>query len=138
MSKPSQDKALREFVIDRAENRCEYCHYPQSEALIPQQLDHIIARQHGGANTEDNLALSCAVCNRYKGPNLSSIDPQTTEITALYNPRKQIWAEHFALDTERAHISGLTPEGRATVSLLRFNDDERLGERRSLILLGNF
>ena len=27
---------------------CEYCLYPESESLVPHQLDHVIPRQHGG------------------------------------------------------------------------------------------
>jgi len=43
--------------------------------LLPHQPDHIIARQHGGQTTADNLAFACIHCNRHKGPNIASIDP---------------------------------------------------------------
>jgi len=39
--------------------------------------DHIIPIQHGGEATEDNLALAWMRCNRYKGPNVGSFDPET-------------------------------------------------------------
>jgi hypothetical protein len=52
----------------------------------------------------------CAVLSVivHKGPNLSSIDPETGNVTPLFNPRLQTWNEHFVL--EGVHIKGLTPE----------------------------
>jgi hypothetical protein len=119
---------LRREVSERADGLCEYCHYPESETAIRHQIDHVIARQHGGSDDENNLCFCRAVCNRYKGPNLSSVDPKTRAVTTLFNPRKQVWTEHFAFAEER--IIGLTAEGRATVFLLRLNEEERLLERR--------
>ena len=130
------NEGARERSQARAQGCCEYCLYPETESLITHQLDHVVARQHGGTDHEDNLAYCCAVCNRYKGPNLSSVDPDTGEVTRLFNPRTQRWGEHFVLEDE--HIIGTTPEGRATVFLLRFNDEERLAERRVLIASGRY
>lgn len=130
------NQQLRQRVRQRANERCEYCLYPQSVTAISHQIDHVRAKQHGGTDDEDNLCLCCAICNRYKGPNLSSIDPETQEVTQLFNPRKQVWQEHFQLDVER--IIGLTPDARATVFLLQFNSDQRLLERRLLVALGYF
>ncbi len=129
-------EALRERVQRRARGRCEYCLFPQTQALLPHQLDHVVARQHGGADGDTNLAFCCAVCNRYKGPNLSSVDPETGEVTRLFDPRTQRWADHFFLEGER--ILGSTPEGRSTAFLLRFNDEERLLERRVLLTRGHY
>jgi hypothetical protein len=120
----------RQRVLQRANGLCEYCLFPETEASIRHQLDHVIARQHGGLDDEDNLCFCCVTCNRYKGPNLSSVDPETRVVTTLFNPRTQVWAEHFAFDKEK--IVGLTAEGRATVFLLRLNDEERLIERQIL------
>jgi HNH endonuclease len=127
---------LRYQIAKRALERCEYCLYPETETAIRHQIDHVMARQYGGSDLEENLCLCCATCNRYKGPNLSSIDPETQLITHLFNPRQQPWTEHFALEEEQ--IEGLTPEGRATVFLLHFNDEERLIERRLLLAAGDF
>ncbi len=70
---------LRRLLMERAGNRCEYCLLPQWAALHKHELDHIVSTQHGGETDEDNLALSCMRCNRYKGPNVGSIDPLTPE-----------------------------------------------------------
>jgi hypothetical protein len=81
-----------------------------------------------------NLALTCMRCNRRKGPNVGSFDPETGELAPFYNPRTQAWNAHFKL--EGALIQPLTPEGRVTVKILRLNDLDRLEERQRLIELG--
>ena len=86
-----------------------------------------MAEKHGGATHIDNLAFACWRCNRHKGGDLTSFDPQTGQLSPLFNPRAQTWSEHFAYEGER--VIGLTPEGRTTVSLLRLNSEERLRER---------
>lgn len=109
---------------------------PQTFALHPHEPDHIIPLQHGGETSEDNLALACMRCNRHKGPNVGSFDPQTKKLVAFYHPRTQIWQEHFRLvDGE---IQPLTPEGRVTVKILRLNDEVRIQERQRLIQLGKY
>jgi HNH endonuclease len=121
--------ALRREVIERAGNRCEYCLLRAEVAFFPHEVDHVVAEKHGGATDFDNLALACWRCNRHKGSDLTSFDPQTRQLSPLFNPRTQVWAEHFAYEKER--IIGLTPEGRTTVHLLRLNSEERLTERVS-------
>ena len=120
---------LRRQVIERAENRCEYCLLSADVAFFPHEVDHVVAEKHGGATNIDNLALACWRCNRHKGSDLTSFDPQTRQLSPLFNPRTQVWTEHFAYEGER--IIGLTPEGRTTVNLLRLNSEERLNERLS-------
>jgi hypothetical protein len=52
-------------------------------------------------------------------------------LVPLFNPRAQVWAEHFSWDG--AIILPLTPEGRVTVKILRLNDADRLVERQRLM-----
>jgi hypothetical protein len=66
-----------EAVRRRAGNRCEYCHLPQEAFRRGFHTEHIVARQHGGPTSLDNLAFACWSCNLKKGPNLSGIDPAT-------------------------------------------------------------
>ena len=119
---------LRRYIEERASYCCEYCLLGISLSFFPHEVDHIIAVKHGGITDADNLALACWRCNRYKGTDLGSFDPQTSAFSFLFNPRTQNWPEHFTLDDGR--IIGLTPEGRTTVNLLQLNSDERLVERR--------
>jgi hypothetical protein len=98
----------------------------QQEAtpLIAFHVEHIVSRQHGGSDDPNGLALACDRCNAYKGPNLTSIDPETRAVVALFNPRESMWSDHFAVRGGR--ILGLTPTGRATVRLLNMNAPRRV------------
>jgi hypothetical protein len=121
---------LRRLVVARSGERCEYCLLPASVAFFPHEIDHVIAEKHGGVTAAENLAFACWRCNRHKGSDLGSFDLHTHVFAFLFNPRTQSWTAHFAFHSE--HIVGLTPEGRATVSLLRLNSEERLAERQRL------
>jgi len=120
--------SLRDLVVTRAGARCEYCHLHQDETFYSFYVEHVIPRQHGGSDSPDNLALSCRRCNLYKGPNQTAIDPGSGSIETLFNPRLQDWDEHFGRFGEE--IRGITPTARATVRLLRMNDDPRADLRR--------
>jgi hypothetical protein len=122
--------ALRRLVLERAGYRCEYCLLPEEFSFFPHEPDHVIPLKHGGATTADNLALACFWCNRLKGSDLAALDPQTGQITPLFNPRLHTWTDHFRLDG--AVIVPLTPEGRATTALLKFNRADRLTVRQLL------
>jgi glutaredoxin len=122
---------VRQLVIERANGRCEYCRYPQEAAMLGFEMEHIIAEKHGGATEMQNMALACPYCNRAKGTDLGSIDPETGLLTAFFNPRTQQWSEHFRL--EGTEIVPLTAEGRVTVVILQFNDPARVKERARLI-----
>lgn len=125
--------ALRQRVIQRAGNRCEYCLFPQKATLFAFEMEHIIAEKHGGATSLDNLALACPYCNRAKGTDLGSIDPATNKLTPFFNPRTQQWQEHFHL-SDAAEIVPLTPEGRVTTNILQLNNSERQLERQQLLM----
>ena len=132
---------LAEEVRRRAGGRCEYCLLPQSAFRRPFHIEHIVARQHGGASRLENLALACWNCNLKKGPNLSGIDPETGRVVALFNPRQDEWEEHFSatLDPLKAlcvAIRGLTPVGRASVQVLGLNDEMRQLVRYELLTEG--
>jgi hypothetical protein len=133
----SLSNAQRQRVRERADNCCEYCRISQAVRLTRFQIDHIIALKHGGLDTDDNLCLACYECNTYKGPNVAALDPVTGHPTKLYHPRQQTWADHFKINPD-ATISGLSPEGRATVAVLRFNDHERIQQRLSELNAGDY
>lgn len=131
MSRTYIPVALRQLVIERADGCCEYCLVRLEDVLLPHQPDHIIAEQHGGETTIENLALACIHCNRHKGSNIASLDTATKQLVPLFNPRSDIWSEHFSLDD--AYIRPLTVVGRVTVNLLKLNDPERIRVRQALI-----
>src|SRR5437660_11020760 len=122
------DAGLRDLVRKRALQTCEYCHIPQEATpLIPFHVEHIVSKQHGGTDHPDHLALACDRCNAYKGPNLTSIDPDTRTLVALFNPRQDVWSSHFVVRV--GQILRLTATGRATVRLLNMNAPRRVGLR---------
>jgi HNH endonuclease len=121
---------LRRLVEERANYRCEYCQLPAGVAFFAHEIDHVIAQKHGGATNADNLALTCWRCNRHKGTDLGSFDPETGAFSFLFNPRTQKWTEHFTFS--ELNLVGLTPMGRTTIRLLQINSDERLAERQRL------
>jgi hypothetical protein len=90
-------------------------------------VEHIVARQHGGGDDAENLALACHLCNAHKGPNLTGIDPNSGEITPLFHPRKNRWKEHFA--NVAGAMIGLTAIGRVTVVVLAMNLPARVDAR---------
>ena len=128
------DAAASQFVRERADNHCEYCALPQEFSGLRFHIEHIIARQHSGTNDASNLALACPECNLHKGTNLTSVDPDSGQVTPLFHPRQDRWSDHFA--RVEAEIIGKTPVGRTTVWLLEMNTGDRSRLRQQLLRRG--
>lgn len=127
---------LRRQVIERARERCEYCCMPDRLSFYLPEIDHIIARKHGGKTDLDNLARVCWRCNHHKGTDLASFDPLTGELTRLFNPRANAWEEHFRVEGTR--LVSDTAIGRTTIHLLQLDEPERLAERALAIAAGEY
>ena len=121
MSQLSIPEDLRSLVAQLADYRCEYCQTPMWLTGIAHEIDHIIPRAESGPTTADNLCLACSSCNGYKHTKTHGLDPETNQETALFHPRQQDWLQHFTWDEDGTHLVGLTPQGRATVEVLRLN-----------------
>ena len=118
-------RPLRQFVRERADRRCEYCHIPDAAAPAASfHVEHILAKQHGGVDAPPNRCWSCHRCNLRKGPNLSGRDPVTGKVVRLFNPRRQRWNRHF--EWLGAILVGLTATGRATIAVLDINHPQRV------------
>jgi hypothetical protein len=128
--------AIRQAVRNRASGKCEYCLIGERFTIKFHECDHIYAEKHGGETTTENPCLCCVDCNRHKGSDLASTDPETHEPALLFHPRRDNWTSHFQIDD--GLISGLTGQGRATVRLLQMNDLRRQQERKSLIGMGYY
>lgn len=127
---------LRQIVIERTNNLCEYCLLHQDDSDFTHQIDHIIPRKYNGATVLENLALACLKCNKHKGPEIAALDPIDNEIAPLFNPRTQNWNEHFEL--LGAFLIGTTRIGRATVAALKLNDPIRVNQRQELMADGRY
>ena len=126
----------RDFVRARAGGACEYCHLPESFYPGHFTTEHIVARQHGGSDRDDNLAYACGHCNLHKGPNIAGLDPDTGELTRLFDPRADAWADHFEWS---GHVLvGRTAIGRTTIGVLASNGAAARVVRAALMAEGVF
>ena len=96
--------------------------------MVSHHVEHIMARQHGGDDSEENFALACDRCNAYKGPNLTTISEDSGQTVDLFHPRRQTWSEHF--EVSNGKIVGKTEVGRGTLRLLQMNAARRVELRR--------
>ena len=128
--------ALRRLVMQRANGVCEYCRLREQDSSFDFQIEHIISEKHGGGATSENLACSCVFCNRHKGSDVASVSPTTGQLVRLYHPRRDLWTDHF--DINGPLIIPITEVAEATARLLRFNDDDRVLERKLLQAAGRY
>jgi hypothetical protein len=126
--------ALRRLVVQQADNRCEYCGISQIGQVATFHIDHVVPVVAGGETITENLALACVSCSLRKGARQVLEDSKTGEIVSIFNPRQQVWKEHFVWDG--VHIVGLTATGRATVRALDLNRSTMLAIRAEEELLG--
>ncbi len=112
---------LRQAVVERAADRCEYCQSPALYSPEIFEIEHIQPLSAGGATEFSNLALSCPACNRYKGYLQAATDPETGQLVPLFKPRIDRWTEYFAWINNFASLEGLNPTGRATIRALHMN-----------------
>ncbi|HEX3150786.1 MAG TPA: HNH endonuclease signature motif containing protein [Gemmataceae bacterium] len=130
------DEPLRRLVRERSAGVCDYCQFSMSAIAQSFAIDHIIARQHGGATTPDNLANIFQHCNQAKGSDIGSIYWETGDFVRFFHPRTDRWADHFELVGRR--IESLSPIGLVTARILGFNTGERILERQSLQSIGRY
>ena len=131
------DESLRQFVRERAGDRCEYCRLPQTAApFLRFHVEHIQATQHVQDDSESNLCLACPRCNLQKGPNLSTLSLPDRKLIRLFHPREDKWSDHFEVVDGR--IVGKSDVGAATARLLLMNAGDQLRIRRKLIARGEY
>ena len=132
MSKRSISESIRQQVEKRAAYRCEYCQTIMESSTQRFEMEHIIPLSKGGQSLLKNLALSCRGCNSFKQNKMEGFDSLTELFVPLFNPRKDIWKEHFAWDTNPLFLIGLTATGRATIETLKPNRSQLIGVRKLL------
>jgi hypothetical protein len=123
MTASNISKEIRERVRRDAKNRCGYCLSPQRYMMGRLHIEHIIAVAEDGTDDEDNLWMTCSICNGHKSDKINEIDPVTGERVPLFNPRTQNWFEHLKWSDDGLQVIGLTPTGRATVIALHLDRD---------------
>ena len=99
-------------------------------------MDHIRPRSRGGQAVLTNLALACPRCNGAKLDRVTAVDPVSGKTVALFNPRTQVWRDHFQwTPDDPAILEGKSPVGRATVARLQMNHPGMVAARSMLVLL---
>jgi len=136
MSSSFVPRALRRLVAEQARHRCGYCLTLEELIGAPMEVDHIIPTALGGLSEENNLWLACSFCNLYKGTHVVGLDPLTDQYVPLFNPRQQVWEDHFTWSSDFERIIGKTAIGRATVVLLRLNRPLLVQSRRVWVAAG--
>ncbi len=136
MAKDSISATLREAVILRASKCCEYCKSQDKYSPTFFTIDHTLPESLDGSTDFENLAYACFLCNRLKSNKLKIFDTATDKWIQLFNPRKDIWQEHFAWNDDATPIVGITVIGRITVNELKLNREKLIEYRLSLIPFG--
>lgn len=129
-------KKLDAEIRREAGNRCGYCLGEQKYIFAWLEIEHLYPRSKGGKTIKENLWLACTFCNTFKGSQTHGIDPKTKRKISLFNPRNQVWKNHFELDTDQATIIGKTVCGRATVNALKINNELALETRKHWVGVG--
>jgi hypothetical protein len=94
-----------------------------------------VPHSDGGQTVAENLAFACPHCNLAKGNRQTAMDTRTKSRVRLYNPRIDVWEEHFRWSTDFRRIIGRTQIGRATVNALNFNAPDLMNARPLWYLL---
>jgi hypothetical protein len=100
------------------------------------EVEHIIPESAGGLTEEKNLWLACSLCNSHKGSRTEYEDPVSGQVVQLFNPRQQVWSDHFEWIDGGARIIGLTAVGRVTVAALQLNREPLVFSRRRWVAAG--
>lgn len=125
---------LRQQIAENANFKCEYCLTPEFFLATTFHIDHIRSMKHGGKTLLQNLAYACPHCNQNKGSDIASYTDED-ELVRLFNPRKDVWDEYFEV-IESEIFFPLSSIGEVTISMLSFNQTERVIFRKSLIEIG--
>ena len=138
MSRAYISVELRRQIRLDAAARCGYCHTSEEFVGMPLEIEHIVPEAVGGQTVRENLWLACTRCNDFKGDRIQAPDPQGEGPVSLFNPRTHIWTEHFSWTPDGLYIRGRTPIGRATVEMLRCNNEFILIARRFWVESGRW
>jgi HNH endonuclease len=127
---------IKAQVRARAKGLCEYCHAAEQWQYVEFTVDHVCPISKGGNDALINLALACFFCNRRKWNYLTALDPETGQDSPLFNPRQDVWQDHFIWSVDRIRVEGLTAIGRATIQALQFNRERALNLRSADVAIG--
>jgi hypothetical protein len=79
-------RLTRRNLMLRDQHQCQYC--GRRPSLRDLNVDHIIPRSRGGADSWENLVVSCRYCNLKKGRRT----PEEAGMALLRRPQKPRWS----------------------------------------------
>lgn len=126
----------KQFIEERAEHSCEYCKFPVTYSHDTFHIEHVIPFYLTQNNELDNLAFAFDGCNSNKWGRTEWLDIITNSKVPLFNPRQNLWQEHFEWHDTFTIIIGKTPIGRATIDLLKMNRQGLVNIRKALYTYG--
>lgn len=129
-------KQIKQQVAEDANHRCGYCLTTKLIIGPLLQIEHIIPVSKGGGHERSNLWLACPYCNNCKSDHTEAVDLQSGERVPLFNPRKDIWSEHFRWVSDGTTVEGLTAMRRATVLQLQINQPDIVASRQIWVMAG--
>lgn len=132
----SVPESVRRRVCYAFRSRCAYCLSSQNYSNAKLEIEHIIPKACGGNDNDLNLCLSCRLCNSHKSIQIEAVDPLSQTVVSLFNPRVQIWHEHFQWSRDGVRVIGKTDIGRATVEALQLNNETSVNVRRNWVSVG--
>ena len=121
MSKAPIPAKLRRQVAQDARHRCGYCLCQENVVGSLMEFEHLKPEARGGKTARTNLWLACGICNKRKGKRVRVTDPVTGRSVRLFNPRRDVWSDHFHWLHHGLLIEGTSEIGRAMVDALQLN-----------------
>ena len=122
--------AVRRRVRRRGRGLCEYCRSCGEYTGHDFTIDHITPESRGGTNDFENLCWCCFWCNNFKHVRTKAVDSRTGDVVRLFNPRRELWQDHFRWSRDSTRIVARTAVGRVTISALRLNRPALVRARR--------
>src|SRR5437764_6398910 len=95
MSRTYIPKSLRDRIAATAGYRYGDCLTAEAIVGTPMEIDHLIPETLGGLTEETNLWLAGSLSNDCKSNRIAARDPESNEIVRLFDPRRQVWNDHF-------------------------------------------
>lgn len=132
----SLSSQTRAFILENSRGLCEYCHSQAEYSFASYSIEMIVPPSKGGKPETRNLALVCQGCSNHKYRKTEGLDTVGNQTVAFFNPRSDVWKEHFAWNEDASLLVGLTPQGRATVKELKINRPTLIDLRAILVKLG--
>lgn len=96
----------------------------------------VLSIARGGQTVEQNLWLACSTCNDTKNDRIEATDLYTNMVVPLFNPRVEVWSEHFVWVENGVIMLGRTSTGRATIEALNLNRSLLIKARKKWVEVG--